>query len=494
MRPLICKWQIQHPLSVTHPIRKNVAVIILTLFLTATAPAANLDSQEKAFLEVALRRNLSHVADSLDVASSREARTGARSAFGPQTEVLGSLSAVQGPGNRNVGVGTATGTLSQWVPTGGTASAALSGTSARLSPDNPPPYPTGDQDSASLTLSFKQPLLQGFGSGSSVLYQAHLADAAAKLKFQAAKGAGLVLLQQARNAYWNLAGAIATVQAQTEDSARTERLLGIARIQFRAGSSSALDTLTAATNFAKSRVALLQGRNAVREGTRSLSTLADTEMVALPHPDSLPSPELETALPTVEGLMQNAREHAPDLAQAQAKIEALQVEADYRKSSRLPRLDGTIYGKTPMTGMNPTQDWLVGARLDLDWNLPSGTERAKYRSSLLDLRSAEIRRDAAEKELRHQIGRILDSWNSARQQLALTIDLAALQTKRVAAAEVGYKAGSTSMMDLQLVQADWMNAVTASWQAKAQAKSLEAELEARTGIGPARQGWIWEEQ
>jgi outer membrane protein TolC len=384
--------------------------------------------------------------------------------------------------------------VSQWVPTGGTAAISLSGTSSRVSPDNKQPLPTGDQDTANLMLSFKQPLLQGFGSGSPVTYQIKQADAAAKTKFYSVRGQGLVLLQQARNAFWNLAGATATLSAQTEDSIRVERLMQVARVQFRTGASSALDTLTAATNLAKAKVALSQGRNTVREGLRSLSILADTDQVVVPKPDTLPSLDLGADLPSVEELLAKARTHATDLAQAQARIEALQAEVDYRKYSRLPRLDGTVYGKTGMPGGNLAENWQVGARLDFDWLLPNGTERGKYRSSLLDLRSAQIRRDAAEKELRHQIERILDARNAAREQLTLSVDLAGLQRKRMAAAEVGYNAGSTSLIDLQTVRADWMNAVTSSWQAKAQLKSLEAELETRTGIGPARQGWIWEEQ
>lgn len=467
---------------------------ILPLLLSLSAGPSGLDSLEGVYLQLALRRNLSHQADSLDVVSSRETRAGTRSLLGPQAEIAGALVGTEGPSDRTTGTATATGTLSQWVPTGGTASVALSGNSTRLSPDNPASLPSGDQDTASLTVSFKQPLLQGFGNGSSVRYQVRQADAAAKTKFHAARGEALVLLQEARNAFWNLAGATATLAAQAEDSARTERLLQVARVQFATGSSSALDTLTAATNFAKAKVALLQGRNTVREGMRTLATLADTDQIVVPRPDTLPAPEADARLPSIDELVKGADEHAPSLAQAQVKIEALQAEVDYRRSSRLPRLDGTVYGRTGLPGGDPTGGWLVGARLDFDWLLPNGTDRAKYRTSLLDLRSAQVRQDAARKELRHQIERIADAWTSSREQLGLAIELAALQRKRLAVAEVRYDIGSTSLIDLQAVRADWMNALTSSWQAKAQLKSLEAELEVRTGIGPARQGWVWEER
>jgi len=469
-------------------------VIVLPLIVSIVAGPANLDSLERAYLEVALRGNLSHASDSLDVASANTTEAGARSLLGPQAKLTGSLGGTNDLDSRTTGSATATGTVSQWVPTGGTLAAALSGTMARVDPDNPKPLASGDKDTASLTLSFKQPFLQGFGDGSPVLYQTRTARVAGKTKFLAAKGQGLSLLQQARVAFWNLIGAAATVQAQMQDSARTERILSTARIQYRSGSASALDTLTARANHGKALVALLQGRNTLREGRRNLSVLANVDSIPVPAVDSLPALGGEQAFPAIGALVDSATTHATDLAQTQAKIEGLQAEVSYRRYSRLPKLDGTIYGATSIPGGNPAKDWMVGARIDLDWDLPNGVERSKYRSALLDLRSAEIRRKAATVELRHQIERILDAHQSAVRQLALTVDLAALQRARLAASEVGYGAGSVSLMDLQSAQADWMNAVTASWQAKAQLKSLEAELETRTGIGPARQGWIWEER
>ena len=468
-------------------------MILLSLLLAANAGPTQLDSLEASYLELALRGNLSHQADSLDVASARTSEVGAKSLFGPQGKLTGSLGTTNDLDGRTTNAATGTGTISQWVPTGGTLSAALSGTTSRVDPNNPAPLPSLDRDTASLTLAFRQPLLRGFGSGSSVLYQARQAETSRKTRFLAAKGQGLALLQQARVAFWNLVGAVATVQAQVQDSSRTRRLLESSRVQFRLGSTAAIDTLTARANYGKAQVALLQGRNSVREGRRLLAVLANTDSVAIPLVDSLPNLGGEQAFPSVASLVESATTRATDLAQAQAKIEGLQAEVSYRRFSRLPLLDGTIYGASSIPGGNPARNWMVGARVDLDWDLPNGVERAKYRVALLDLRSAQMRRQSATLELRHQIERILDAHASAVEQLALTVDLALLQNARLVASEVGYRAGSVSLVDLQLVQTDWMNAVTASWQAKAQLKALEAELETRTGIGPARRGWIWEE-
>ena len=462
-------------------------MIFLSLLLSGAASAVPLDSLENAYLALALRKNLSHAADSLDVVSSRETRAGVRSGYGPQGLIEAGLGATNDLDGTSTGQATGSATVSQWVPTGGTAAVALSGSSSAVTDRD-------RRDSANLMVSFSQPLLKGFGSGASLTWQVRQADAATKMKFHSARGQGLALLQQARNAFWSLTGSVATVQAQAEDSARTERLLQVARVQYQSGSSPALDTLTAATNYARAKVSLLQGRNALRDGVRLLTTLADTDAVALPHPDSLPSPEISTRLPSVDDLLKESLRRAPDLAQAQAKIEALQAETDYRRSARLPRLDGLVYASDALAGTGAPTDWRVGARLDFEWALPNGTDRAKYRTALLDLRSAQLRREASEKELRRQIQRIVDAWETAREQLALSVDLAILQRRRLAASEVSYGVGSTSLMDLQTVRADWMNAVTSSWQSLAQLKALEADLETRTGIGPARQGWIWEEQ
>ena len=467
---------------------------ILPLLVSMAAGTPTLEAAEAAYLELALRGNLAHQADSLDLASAKTTESGARSLLGPQAKATGSLVGTNDLDGKTVGSATGAATVSQWVPTGGTASASLSGTSSRTDPDNKAPLPSLDRDTASLTISFKQPFLQGFGDGSATLYQVRQAETSRKAKFLSANGTGLSLLQQARVAFWNLIGATATVNAQTQDSSRTLRILEVSRIQFRSGAASALDTLTAKANHGKALVALVQGRATLREGRRNLATIANVDSVALPVVDSLPTPEGASSLPGIEALVESAKSHAVDLAQAQVKIEGLQNEVGYRRWSRLPRLDGTVYGSTSVPGGNPAKDWMIGARVDLDWDLPNGTERAKYRAALLDLRAAQLRRDAAVDEVRHQVERILDAHGSATSQLSLSIELAGLQRARLNASEVGYAAGSVSLLDLQSARADWMNAVTSSWQAKASVKALEAELETRTGIGPARRGWIWEDR
>lgn len=460
--------------------------------MSAGTPA--LESAEAAYLELALRGNLSRQADSLELASARATEEGARSVLGPQAKLTGGLSWADDPDGKTVTSMTGTAGVTQWVPTGGTASVAMSGTVSRTDPDNPPPLRSLDRDTSALTVSFKQPFLQGFGSGSSTLYQVRQAGVSRRTKFLSANGTGLSLLQQARVAFWNLVGTVATVQAQAQDSARTLRILEASRIQFRSGAASALDTLTAKANHGKALVALVQGRASLREGRRNLATIAHVDSVSIPQVDSLPEAEAGPSLPGVDSLLESAKTHAVDLAQAQVKIEGLQNEIAYRRWSRLPKLDGTVYGSTPLPGGNPAKDWTVGARLDLDVDLPNGAERAKYRAALLDLRAAQLRRASAVDEIRHQIERILDAHGTAMDQLALSVELAGLQRARLTASEVGYAAGSVSLLDLQATRMDWMNAVTAAWQAKASVKALEADLETRTGIGPARRGWIWEDR
>jgi len=469
-------------------------VTILPMLVSIVAGNSSLELAESAYLELALRGNLSHQADSLDLAAARETEAATRTLLGPQAKLAGTLAGTNDLDGKTVGSATGTASVSQWVPTGGALGAALSGTSSRTDPDNAPPLRSLDRDTASLTVSFKQPFLQGFGNGSPTLYQVRQAQVARKTRFLSANGAGLSLLQQARVAFWNLIGAAATVQAQIQDSARTARILQASRIQYKSGSASALDTLTARANHGKALVSLVQGRTTLREGKRSLATLANVDSVSVPVVDSLPTVEAGSAFPTLDALVESAQAHAIDLAQAQVKIEGLQNEVGYRRWSRLPKLDGTVYGATSLPGGNPAKDWMVGARVDLDWDLPNGVERAKYRTALLDLRAAQLRRKAAINEVRHQIERILDAHGSATEQLALSVELAALQRARLNASEVGYAAGSVSLIDLQSARSDWMNAVTSSWQSKAQVKALEAELETRTGIGPARRGWIWEEK
>ena len=466
-------------------------MILLCIALGAFS-GASLDSAESVFLTTALRRNLTQRADSLDWISSREALSGARAGLEPMLDLTASAGTVRPPGGVHDDDLQLGATASQWVPGGGTAAVGLTESAYRWDPALVPP-PVDNLDTSTLTLSFQQPFLRGFGSGAPVLYQLRQAQAAERLQFHTSRGQGLALLEQARTAWWSLLALQADVRALEEDSVAQQLNLRIVRIQFGTGAASRLDTLTAHQTWGKSRLALLQAEEAEKEGLRLLETVADTATVVLPTPDTLP-PEDSSSFPPVEELVHDAQIHAPQLAQALDLINTQESEADYRRSARLPQLDGTVFASSGLPGGNPSRDWSVGARIDLDWSIPAGAERARYRQALVDLNSAKVRSAAAVSEVRHQIERIAQAHVAAQEEILVAVDLARVERVRLTSVQQAAKIGSQSLTDLDAARTDWLNAVNAAWQAFSGAKSLEAELETWTGIGPIRQGWIWEDQ
>lgn len=463
---------------------------IVNLLLSVVA-SGQLSIPENAFLEVALRRNLTLRTDSLDLRSSSEALAASEAALGPQLALTGSAELA-----RPVGGGTSTGlglggTASQILPTAAIASIGWTGTSSRFDPQSPPRQM--DADTSTLSVSLKQPLLRGFGEASPTFQAVTQARSARKLRFLSARGDGLALLQRAKTSFWNLMAIRAQVRALADDSLRQGRLLEVSRVQFRTGSIAVLDTLTSHQTFGKARLALLQARQSEREALRQIASIADTTGLSFPQPDTLPEPE-KLVFPASAVLVESALSHAPSILSAQEKINAQESEVVLRRSNRLPQLDATAFGRTGMPGGNPASEWMVGGRLDLSWSIPSGAERARYRQALTDLSSLKVKAESSRKELVRQIERILDQYDASQEQLLVALDLARVQKARLASVEAAVNAGAKSGVDLDAARTDWLSALQSTWSAFAGAKALEAELETSTGIGPARRGWIWEEK
>ncbi len=479
------------PVDAGRPCREGIVALPITNLVLGLVASGQLATQEASFLEIALRRNLTLRADSLDLRSAGEAQSAAESGLGPQLGIDGSAETSRpsaGGTSTALGLGV---TGSQILPTAAVASLGWTGASNRFDPQRPPR--SMDDDTAVVSLSVKQPLLRGFGDASPTFQAVTQARSARKLKFLAARGDGLALLQKAKTSFWNLMAIRAQVRALADDSARQGRLLEISRVQFRTGAIAVLDTLVSHQTFGKARLSLLQARQSEREALRQISALADTSGLAFPQPDTLPEPQ-RVEFPATAKLVESALDHAPSILVAQERLAAQESEVVSRRSNRLPQLDATAFARSGMPGGNPGTDWSLGARLDLAWNLPSGAERARYRQALSDLASLKVKAQSARSDLVRQVERILDQYDASQEQLLVALDLARVQKARLASVEAAVNSGAKSGVDLDAARTDWLAALQSAWSAFAGAKALEAELETSTGIGPARHGWIWEEK
>lgn len=457
-------------------------IVLLALWPILSGP---LDRAEEQFLRTAMRRNLTVRAESLDLASVREAGVGASSGLGPQLSLTGDAGTTLGSSDRSARQVQGEARATQWVPTGGTLAGTVNAGRTDLQVE--------DQDrtidTAGAQVSFTQPLLRGFGAGSSVLHASRQGEYALKVKIQGSRSVVFARIQAARTAFWQQLARTQIVSARREDSVRTLRFLEASRLKRSAGSASDLDTLQAYAEHLQAVSSLLSAQNDQRSGWRDLLALSDTSGIELPVLDSgaLP-PVAEGAIPDSAVLLRSAEDQAPDLAQAVALVEKASEEKRFRANDRLPTLDVTALAGTDLL----EGGWVLGAKAHLEWLLPGGTSRSRYRQALLDLHASEVRREAARSELARQIGRLVEAVASARAQQVVATQLAVAQSRRLAATEAGWKVGRLPWTDLVAARRDGLVAQADAWQALASAKALEAELEARTGTGPARLGWIGE--
>jgi len=444
--------------------------------------AGPLDQAEEAYLRTVLRRNLSLRVDSLEREGVREAATGAASALGPQLALSGEVAASEGEGDRSVKQLQGTALASQRVPTGGTLEGSLHGGTTRVADGNLDRV----VDTAGVQVAFTQPLLRGWGSGSDAAFAHRQARLSVDVKVQGSRAVVHARLLEARTAFWKQLARSQIVAARLEDSARTARLLDASRTRFAIGSASELDTLQAGAEHLKAMADLLAARSDERAGWREIVGLSDTSAVELPLPErgALP-PLVEGPLPDSARLLGAAMERSPELAQASALVQKAESERDYRGQARLPKLDATALARNDLLDGG----WVLGARARLEWDIPDGTNRSRYRQALLDLHAAGTRREAARQELARQIGTLVEAVASSRSRLEMSVRLARAQARRLAASEAGWNLGRISWADLAASRRDALDADAAAWQALASAKALEAELDSRTGEGPERLGW-----
>lgn len=456
--------------------------MIPVLLVLSSLLSGPLDQAEETYLRTVLRRNLSLRIDSLEREGVREGVVGAASALRPQVALTGDAAASRGEGDRSVGQLQGSAVARQWVPTGGTLEGGLLGGATRITEDGR----ERDADTAGVQVSFTQPLLRGWGDGSEVAFAHRQAALAVKVKVQGSRAVVHARLLEARTAFWKQLARAQLVAARLEDSARTAKLLEAARTRLAIGSGSELDTLQAGAEHLKSMSDLLSSRSDERGGWREILGLSDSSGVVFPLPErgALP-PALDGPLPDSLALLALALERSPELSQTAALLEKAESERDQRGQARLPKLDATALARNDLLDGG----WVLGARARLEWDLPDGAGRSRYRQALLDLHAAGTRREAAKQELSRQIGALVESVAASRARLDMAIRLARAQTRRLVASEAGWNLGKVPWTDLSASRRDALDAEAAAWQALASAKVLEAELESRTGTGPERLGW-----
>jgi len=500
--------------------RSHCAALLL---IGCSAAWSQGSAPEEPFLRQVLLRHPTLQSESLTVEAVKASREGATSLLLPQFQVGAKLDANTDLDETRNAYGQATGTASQLLPTGASLSGELlasrsygstpersvSGYSAStlalaqqmgvtLPASTVTTGGSSTRDTLGIKVALTQPLLQGFGAGNTVFYNAEQASLSEKVQLHASRAQILAVISQARKAWWSQRSFEAILEARAQDTARTLRLLETSRKRLREGSSSRLDTLQAYADHLQAKSACASARSDAASGAVTLGSYLDTGAVwigsrgdtGLIQPPILPA----ASAASPDSLMKLAESSAPDIAQALALEEKARSEEIFRSRQTLPQLDAGIYLKKGFLpdDANPSAIQ-YGAQAVFQWNLTDGTNRAAARKALLDLRKSGIAAAKARKDLYRSLVQASEKGHSLRQTLDLQIEVILAQGVRLAVAEQGYKEGSTSWSDLALARKEWLSALTDAWNALSSVQANESDLQSLTGTGPARLGWTWGE-
>lgn len=213
-------------------------------------------------------------------------------------------------------------------------------------------------------LTVSQPLLQGLGLA--------LNNRTIRIAKNNIRAADHVFRQQLTNTvanvvqlYWNLVGAISTVEVRRQAVSVSQKLYDDNKKQVEIGTLAPIEIVRAEAQLAQNEQALVAAQAAVRQqetvlksalSRTGLSNPAMLEASIVPL-DPIRIPEVEAVEP-IQDLMAKALDNRPDLAQSRIQIENSEIALTGTRTALLPQLN--LVGQARNSGLAGPQNLLVG--------------------------------------------------------------------------------------------------------------------------------------
>ena len=213
-------------------------------------------------------------------------------------------------------------------------------------------------------LTVSQPLLQGLGLA--------LNNRTIRIAKNNIRAADHVFRQQLTNTvanvvqlYWNLVGAISTVEVRRQAVSVSQKLYEDNKKQVEIGTLAPIEIVRAEAQLAQNEQALVAAQAAVRQqetvlksalSRTGLSNPAMLEASIVPL-DPIRIPEVEAVEP-IQDLMAKALDNRPDLAQSRIQIENSEIALTGTRTALLPQLN--LVGQARNSGLAGPQNQLVG--------------------------------------------------------------------------------------------------------------------------------------
>lgn len=249
--------------------------------------------------------------------------------------------------------------------------------------------------------------------------------------------------------YYQLFAAGANVEAALEAEKASEESLKAAETRYRVGAGTPADRLQAKTAYSQARLTRTRAEGERRTAAGVLANAigldADAEVELAPPRIQAPDPTTDAR---VRELVDYARTLRPDLAAAEAKVQAARAQVRAAQAAGKPTV--SLTGSAGLSDSNSASLASSGA-VGISVSIPLFTG---YRNTY-DIRTAEIQveaREADRDQLRNQVS--LDVWRAyqslatERTALVNAEDLlqSALESENVARGR--YRAGAGTLIDL----------------------------------------------
>jgi outer membrane protein TolC len=361
-------------------------------------------------------------------------------------------------------------TLSQRLPTGGTATLAfahsMTNTERSYTLINPSYY-------SQLELAITQPLLKGFGpkveqaEKRRARYQADVA-------LQSLKATLLQTVCDAEIAYWNLVYSLESLRVAELSLEQSREILKRSQEGARVGTKSAVEVLSAETEVAGWENSAFSARLQVErmeDALRKLMNMAAGDPFSVPAVIPADKPEFEKRTFRYEDALAVALRERPEMAVAENELAQSAAEIGYAKNQLLPGLNLQFSAWNPgQSGVkyvyqdgNPFSgvvvDVIKGSRADsikdafrqgfkswtlsLDFTLPLGDVFSRARLARARLESEQVALDLEKKkrDIGYEVAEALKDLAANQRKVETSAAYRALLEKRVAAELQRYQVG-----------------------------------------------------
>lgn len=301
------------------------------------------------------------------------------------------------------------------------------------------------QTSASLSASY---LLYDFGGRAATLENARqLAAALAATQDAVLQSVFLAAVQ----AYYQWFATDAAVAAARETERASQESLKAAEARYRIGTGTPADKLQAQTAASQATLVRIQAEGNARTALGVLANAMGLDAQQAP-PLAAPSADVpgDTFTRDLDALIATAKRARPDLAAAEAQVDAARAGIDTARASGMPSLfltAGSTYSDTSLASIGTNRSNTIGLSLAIP--LFTGfntTYRVRAAEAQLDARVAQ--RDQLDKQVSLDVWRNYYALITGTEAVRASADLVASAEASEKVAAGRYKAGVGGILDL----------------------------------------------